>query len=150
MKAERFEMGEVRPDAYKLLLELDRQLRNSALTSRELTLIYVRASQINGCAFCLQMHLQEARESGERQYRLHALPYWRESPFFTAEEQLIIQITEQVTAVADQGLTAELYEAGIKLLGQEKVADIIMAIICINAWNRIGRATLPVPQRSRD
>ena len=150
MKAERFEMGAVRPDAYKLLIELDRQLRNSALTSGELTLIYLRASQINGCAFCLQMHLQEARENGEKQYRLHALPYWRESPFFTAEEQLIIQITEQVTAVAEQGLTDELYETGVKLLGQEKVADIIMAVICINAWNRIGRATLPVPQRSRD
>ncbi|PKV52682.1 AhpD family alkylhydroperoxidase [Aquimarina sp. MAR_2010_214] len=149
MKADRINISEVNPNAYKPILALYNDIKKSSLTDLEFLLIEIRASQINGCAYCVQMHIEEAINQGEKQYRIHALPYWKESPFFTEEEQIILEVTEEVTHISVDGLSDELYQKAIHLFGEEKVADIIMAVCCINVWNRIGRATLMTPKPSQ-
>ncbi len=150
MKAERLDVNSVTPGIYNPLLDLNTYLKGSTLTTTEFDLIYVRGSQINGCAFCVQSHTKDAIDNGEKQYRIHALPYWRESPFFSKEEQIILQMTEQITKISEDGLSQELYETAIDVFGEKKVSDIIMAIASINAWNRIGRSTLLVPNPSQN
>ncbi|WP_109097938.1 carboxymuconolactone decarboxylase family protein [Aquimarina sp. AU58] len=145
MKKDRIDISEVNPNAYKPILALYDDIKKSSLSDLEFLLIEIRASQINGCAYCVQMHIQEAVNQGEKQYRIHALPFWRESPFFTEEEQVILEMTEEITHISVDGLSDELYQKAIRLFGEKKVADIIMAICCINVWNRIGRATLMTP-----
>ncbi len=146
MDTERIKINVVRPQAYAPLYQLDKNCRNSELSSTEFFLIEIRASQINGCAFCVQMHVKEAIEKGEKQYRIHALSQWEDTPFFTPEEAIILKMTEAITHISTQGLSDELYEKAVKSFGETKVADIIMTIVSINAWNRIGRATRLVPQ----
>lgn len=150
MIAERIELSSVKPGIFKPLFDLTNQIKKSSLSTTEYYLIEIRASQINGCAFCVQMHTREAVEHGEKQYRIHALPFWEDSPFFSEEEKIIIQMTEEITLIAENGLSSEVYEQAMQAFGKEKVADIIMAIVGINAWNRIGRATLLVPEPSQN
>lgn len=150
MKTDRINISEVNPNAYKPILALYNDIKKSSLTDLEFLLIEIRASQINGCAYCVQMHIQEAVNQGEKQYRIHALPFWKEFPYFTEEEQIILEVTEEVTNISADGLSDKLYQKAIHLFGEEKVADIIMAICCINVWNRIGRATLMTPIPSQE
>lgn len=150
MKTERININEVNPNAYKPLYALHQQLKNSNLNDTEFYLIQIRASQINGCAYCIQMHVKEAIEHGEESFRIHALTAWDHSPFFTETERVILKMTEEVTVIHEQGLSQKTYEQAIALFGEEKVSDILMAIININAWNRIGVATMlePVPMHA--
>lgn len=150
MKTHRIDINEINPNAYKPVLSLYNDLKKSTLTNSEFSLIQIRASQINGCAYCIQSHIKEAIENEEKQFRIHALPSWKESPFFTEEEQVILEMTEQITHISVHGLSDELYEQALSLFGEKKVADIIMGICCINVWNRIGRATLLVPVPSQN
>ncbi len=150
MDAKRIDIGKINPSAYKPIFELYNTLKTSTLTPSEFSLVQIRASQINGCAYCIQLHIKDAIESGEKQYRIHALSTWKESPFFTKEEQLILEMTEDVTNISVHGLRDELYKNAIEHFGKQKVADIIMGICCINVWNRIGRSTLLTPIPSQD
>ncbi len=147
---DRIDIYEVQPEYYRPLLDLDKKLRQSRLSNKELLIIYIRSSQINGCAYCIQSHIKEAIELGEKQYRIHALNAWEDSPFFTEEEQTMLKMTDEITNISNRGLSSETYNEGIEMFGSEKVADIIMAITCINAWNRIGRATQLTPYQSQD
>ncbi|MFY0600878.1 MAG: carboxymuconolactone decarboxylase family protein [Cyclobacteriaceae bacterium] len=150
MVNERVNIPSINANYYTPLIKLDASLRSSSLTLTTQLLIYIRASQINGCAYCVQLHIKEAIEKGEKQYRIHALPAWQHSPFFTEKEQVILSMTEEITAISAKGLTDEVYEKATTLLNEEEIADVIMATTCINAWNRIGRATLLVPDKSQD
>ncbi len=148
MNTERINMYKVKPAYYSPLFDLNALLQESQLTDTELLLIYVRASQINGCAYCIQSHVKEALENGEKQYRLHALNAWEEVPFFSKDEKILLQMTEEITAIAAHGLRQSTYALATKCFSIEKIADIIMAITAINAWNRIGIATLLTPIKS--
>ncbi len=150
MKADRFLMGEVKPNAFNPLIQLNKDAYSSTLTEAEVLLIYIRASQINGCAYCIQSHIKEAVEKGEKQYRIHALNAWDHSHFFTDEEKIILQMTEEITLISEKGLTNNLYEKALDKLGKEKIADIIMAVATINAWNRVGVSTLLEPIKSQE
>lgn len=150
MSTKRIDIYQVQANYYTPLIELNNQLRRSSLELRELLLIYIRASQINGCAYCIQSHVKEAVELGETQYRIHALSAWEDSPFFTEEEQVLLQLTEEVTHISLKGITQQTYARAQKLFDDGKLADIIMAITCINSWNRIGRATQLTPFKSQD
>ncbi len=120
-------------------------LQTTPLNKTRLELIQVRASQINGCAFCLNMHTKDALKNGETAQRLFLLNVWRESGLFTEEEKAILALTEEVTLIHQGGVSQETYEKAEQLLGKNYVAQVIMAIITINAWNRIAIATqLPV------
>jgi AhpD family alkylhydroperoxidase len=102
-------------------------------------MIRIRASQINGCAYCVNEHTHDARDKGETEQRIYLMSVWREaSAIFTEEEQLLLAMTEEITLIHQHGLSDELYEKAMKLLGEEKTAQAIMAIITINAWSRIG------------
>ena len=136
---ERFKMGKVQPAAYKAMNELDKFVASSSIPPLHRELIKIRASQINGCAYCVNHHARDARKLGETEQRIYLTSVWRESPnIFTEEEQLLFEMTEEITLIHRHGLSDVLYEKSINIFGEEKTAQIIMAIITINAWNRIG------------
>ncbi|MQA74077.1 MAG: carboxymuconolactone decarboxylase family protein [Solirubrobacterales bacterium] len=131
-------MAEQARDAYRAQaafdrsVELDRALRE---------LVKIRASQINGCAFCIDMHTFEARRMGESDRRLHAVGAWHESPLFSARERAALAVTEALTRVADAGLPDEVYARAAAELDTEEIAQLIMAVAAINSWNRIAIAS---------
>ncbi|HVV07189.1 MAG TPA: carboxymuconolactone decarboxylase family protein [Puia sp.] len=131
-------MREVQPDAYKPLVELDKYVATTSLTPLQREMIKIRASQVNGCAYCVNKHSRDARRLGETEQRIYLLPVWREAPQFTEEERLILEITEEITLIHQHGLSESVYQRAIALFGEEKTAHIIMAVININAWTRIG------------
>ena len=143
----RFNMGVVEPGAYKALEGLDDFIANTTVPQLQQELIRIRTSQINGCAYCVNMHTSDARRQGELDTRMHLISVWREAgDIFTEEEQLLLAITEEVTLIHRHGLSDALYDKAISLLGKEKTAQVIMTIIGINAWNRIGVALKMQPK----
>lgn len=135
----RLKIETVQPEATKGLLRIEQYLAQSAIPKRQRELIKIRASQINGCAYCVNMHTRDARKYGETEQRINLVCVWREAGnIFTAEEQLLLAITEEITLIHRQGLSDALYEQAIAVLGEEKTAQLIMAIITINAWNRLA------------
>lgn len=150
MNTKRIDIHEIQPSYFAPLFELNKQLGNSSLTDAERLLIYIRASHLNGCAYCIQSHTKEAIEKGEKQYRIHALSAWEDAPFFTNEERVILAITDEVTNISSKGITVDVYNRAEALFNNQKIADIIMAATCINAWNRIGRGTLVEPFKSQE
>jgi AhpD family alkylhydroperoxidase len=134
----RFKMREVQPSAYKPLVELSKYIETTDIAPLHRELIRIRASQINGCAYCVNAHTKDARKSGETEQRLYLLSVWRESPQFTEEERILLEMTEEITLIHQRGLSEALYQKAVAQLGEEKTAQVIMAIININAWNRIG------------
>jgi AhpD family alkylhydroperoxidase len=141
----RFLLHVVEPQAYAGLLLLDKHLAQSALTNTHWDLIKVRTSQVNGCAYCIQSHSAEALTHGETEKRLRALPAWRESPYFTAEERAILAFTEEVTLLVPHHLTDATYDEAVRLLGVPYVAQVLLAITNMNAWNRLGIAARLIP-----
>jgi len=137
--ANRINMAEVQPEAMKAIMHLEQYMANTAIPKLHKELIKIRASQINGCAYCVNMHTADARKYGETEQRINLICVWREAHgFFTEEEQLILAITEEVTLLHQHGLSDALYEKSIALFGEVMTAQIIMAIITINAWNRVA------------
>ena len=138
----RFTMGKVLPDAYKLLSMLDASIKSSAIPPYQLQMINIRASQINGCAYCVDTHSKEARKLGESEQRIYLINVWREAPnVFNDEEQLLLEMTEEITMIHKHGLSDRLYEKAIRLWGEKRTAEVMMAAININSYNRIGVAT---------
>ncbi|HYF29626.1 MAG TPA: carboxymuconolactone decarboxylase family protein [Chitinophagaceae bacterium] len=135
----RFKMGSVQPLAYKAMDALDKYVSNASLEPRYKELIRIRASQINGCAYCVNYHSGDALKLGESPQKLLLLNVWRESPnVFSKEEQLLLEMTEELTFIHRHGLSDDVYERLIATFGEEKTAQAIMTAIVINAWNRIG------------
>ena len=104
-------------------------------------LVRVRASQLNGCAYCIDMHTKDARAAGETEQRLYALPAWRETPFFTSRERAALALAEDVTLMAGEHVPAAAYAAAAAQLAPGEIAALLALIITINAWNAIGVAT---------
>ena len=138
----RFIMGKVLPDVYKLLSMLDSSIKSSAIPPYQLQMINIRASQINGCAYCVDAHSKDARKLGESEERIYLINVWREAPnVFNDEEQLLLEITEEITLIHKHGLSDRLYEKAMSLWGEKRTAAVMMAIININSLNRIGVGT---------
>jgi len=134
----RIDMDQLLPDAMKAMYVLSGSTVKSKLTHIQKHLIKVRASQINGCAFCIDMHTKEALKIGETQQRLFLLNAWRETSLFTEEEKALLAVTEEVTLISQVGLTEATYNSALKYFGEETLAQIIMSVVVINAWNRIA------------
>ncbi|GAB0156668.1 carboxymuconolactone decarboxylase family protein [Chryseobacterium sp. Alg-005] len=132
--------------AYKAMMGLEGYLQNISLSPIQKELIKIRASQINGCAFCLDMHTKDAIKYGETPQRIYLLNAWREAPeLYTDEEQAILAMTEEITLISQKGLTEETYYKAKQLFDENTIAQIIMAIVTINSWNRIAISThLPI------
>lgn len=141
----RINIQQTEPDAYKAMFELEKYLSGTNLSSTQIELIKIRASQINGCAFCIDMHTKEALKNGESAKRIFLLNAWKETALFTEEEKVTLAMTEEITLIHQNGLSEETYQLAEKLFGQTNVAQIIMAIVAINSWNRIAISTsLPI------
>ncbi|WP_316748438.1 carboxymuconolactone decarboxylase family protein [Pedobacter gandavensis] len=133
-------MQEINPKSYKAMYALEGFLAESSLSKTHKELIKIRASQINGCAFCLDMHIKDALKNGESPQRIHTLSAWRETSFFTEEEMAILAFTEEVTLIPG-GISAATQERAAALFTELQLTEIIMAIVTINAWNRIAIST---------
>ena len=142
---ERIELSKIEPTAYQAMLGLEKYLRQSGLDNQLLHLIKVRASQINKCAFCIDMHTKEARTAGETEQRLYSLSAWQETPFFTPEERAALAFTEAVTLIAENFVDDQLYQKVSQYFSPNKIAQILIAIATINAWNRIAISTKMIP-----
>jgi len=143
----RIQIDEIEPKGYQSMFALEKYLSSAEISKNHIHLIKMRASQINGCAFCLDMHSKDAMEQGETAQRLFLLDAWKESDLFSEEEQVILQVTEEVTLIQEQGLSTETYHKALSVFGENYLAQIIMAVVTINAWNRIAISThKPIPQ----
>lgn len=144
----RLNIANVDSAAYKAMLGLEGYLQTISLNPIQKELIKIRASQINRCAFCLDMHTKDALKYGETTQRIFILNGWREAKeFFTEEEQVLLAMTEEITLISDKGLTEETFRKAKQYFDDAKIAQIIMAIVTINAWNRIAVSThLEVPK----
>lgn len=141
----RLTLEKTEPEAFKAMHALVKYMGTSKLSHTQLNLIEIRASQLNGCAFCLDMHTRAARQHGETEQRLYLLNAWRETTLFTPEEQALPALTEEVTFISRGGVSDATYQQAVAALGETLVAQAIMMIVTINAWNRMAIAThLPI------
>jgi AhpD family alkylhydroperoxidase len=141
----RLEFGSRAPGFLRALIQLDRattkELDLAGIDPRVRELVRIRASQLNGCAYCIDMHAKDARAIGETEQRIYALSAWRETPFFTDRERAALAFTETVTMLADTHVPDEAYAAVAAEYSEQEVAALISLIVMINAWNAVGVAT---------
>ena len=147
----RINFNDVQPNAYDAMDALDKFVEEASIDKLHKEFIKIRASQINGCAYCVDSHSHDALKLGESLQKVLLISAWREAKnIFSEEERLLFRMTEEITLIHEHGLSDETYRKAIDVFGEEKTAQIIMAIITINAWNRIGVATeLRPPHRKR-
>lgn len=126
------------PKGLEAMAGLETYVRSSGLEKALLELVRTRVSQINGCAYCLDMHTKDARAAGETEQRLYTLSAWRETPFFTARERAALAWTEAVTRIAEGPIEDALYENARQQFGEKELVDLTLAIIAINGWNRLA------------
>jgi AhpD family alkylhydroperoxidase len=126
------------PKGYQAMAALEAFVMSCGLERPLLELVKMRASQINGCAYCLDMHSKDSRALGETEQRLYLLNAWRESPFYTERERAALQWTEAVTLIAGHDVPDEIYERVAKQFSQEELANLTLAIATINSWNRLS------------
>jgi len=146
MMKTRFLMGKVYPKAYQAVLNLDDVVSNSSIDKSLQELIKIRASQINGCAYCIDLHTKDARKKGETEQRIYALSAWKESNFFTEKEKSVLALTEAITLINKEQVPDEIYDEVEKHFSEEVIAQLIMSIITINAFNRIAISTRVLPR----
>ncbi|MCW3127327.1 MAG: carboxymuconolactone decarboxylase family protein [Bacteroidetes bacterium] len=145
--ANRLNMAKTQPTAYHALLGLEKYLETTQISKSQKDLIKIRASQINGCAFCINMHTKEARSHGETEQRIYLLNAWREvDNLFSEEEKAILALTEEVTHISAHGVSDTVYQKAQALLGDVALAQVLMVIIAINAWNRMSISLQTQPE----
>jgi len=138
----RININTVEPHAYKAMFALEGYLAQAEISKILKELIKIRASQINNCAYCLAMHTKDALKYGETAERLFIVSAWHEAEsFFTEEERVALKMTEEITQISQHGLSDETYQKALTVFSEKQIAEIIMAIVTINAWNRIAIST---------
>jgi len=128
------------PKAVHAMLALTKHVGESGLESSLAELVKLRASYINGCAYCVDMHSKDARAEGETEQRIYSVPVWRETPFYTPRERAALAWTEAVTLIDEEGVPDELYEEARKHFDEAELVELTMAVITINGWNRLAIA----------
>ena len=148
--SKRLSFGKVQPAAYKAMEALDNYVDNSSLSLNMRDLIKLRTSQINGCAYCVDLHSYDLRKEGENEQRVWLVSAWKEAgDLYTPEERIVFQMTDEITLLHREGLREETYQQAVSLLGETKVAEVIMVIVNMNAWNRIGVSTHMTPAKRK-
>lgn len=138
----RFNIKAVAPNALKAMIGLETYLAQCSISRTTKELIKIRASQINGCAYCINIHTQDAIKNGEAAQRIFLLTAWREAVgIFTAEEKAVFAITEEITLIHQNGLSDDTYTNALQFFSEAQISDIIMAVVAINLWNRIVLST---------
>ena len=135
---ERMSINNAEPGIYKAMAVSDNKVDSFDLDPKLKELIRVRVSQINGCGYCINTHTKDALKIGETVQRLFAVSAWWETPFFSEEERVVLKLAEQVTNISKEGVSDEVYNKALQILGETKLAQAIFLIITINSWNRIA------------
>lgn len=133
----RIDHTKVAPGALQAMYGLEKYLAECAIELPLRNLIKVRASQINGCAYCIDMHWKDARAKGESEQRLYGLSAWREAPYYSERERAALAWTEELTLIADNHVSDDLYEQTRRKFSEQELVDLTLAVVTINAWNRI-------------
>ena len=141
----RIDLMHVNPGVVQVMLGLERQVRQAGLDLKLLDLVRMRASQINGCAYCLDMHSKDARAKGETEQRLYGLDAWRETPYFSDRERAALEWTEALTLVAETRVPDDVYERVREQFSEDELVHLSLAIVAINGWNRLNVAARTVP-----
>ena len=142
MTTQRLSVPDVDPKAYEAVIGLERYVRTSGLDKSLYELIKIRASQLNGCAYCLDMHARDARNGGEDQRRLDVLSAWREAPeLFTERERAALALTETMTLIGNAGVPDEVWGAAREHFDEAGMVQLLMAVAVINVWNRLAVST---------
>ena len=149
MSAARIDYAEHAPELFKKYLAFSMATKTAAIDPKLRHLVDVRVSQINGCAFCLDMHTKQAKIAGERELRLHHVAIWRESPLFDARERAAFAWAEALTRLGDHGVDDALYAEALAHFGETGLAELTFAVMAINGWNRASVAFRVAPG-SRD
>ena len=144
MKA-RINLMNVNPGIIHAMLGLEKQVSKGGLDNKLLDLVRMRASQINGCAYCLDMHSKDARTAGETEQRLYGLNAWRETPYYSARERAALEWTEALTLVTEGHVPDDVYERVRQEFSEDELAHLSLAIVAINGWNRLNVAARTVP-----
>ncbi|UCV01223.1 carboxymuconolactone decarboxylase family protein [Acidovorax radicis] len=143
--SQRLDYFQSSPDAAKKYIEFNTLLHKKPFLAEVGHLVTLRASQLNGCAFCVDMHVKEAKIHGERELRLHHVAVWRESTLFCARERAVLEWTEALTHLGAHGVSDAVFDSVRAELSQEELADLSFLIVAINGWNRLSVAFRVVP-----
>ena len=141
----RIDLMHVKPGIIQAMLGLERQVRQARFDQRLLDLVRMRASQINGCAYCLDMHSKDARAAGETEQRLYGLDAWRETPYYSERERAALEWTEALTLVSETHAPDDVYERVREQFSEDELMHLTLAIVSINGWNRFNIAARTVP-----
>jgi AhpD family alkylhydroperoxidase len=141
----RINLMNVNPGIFQAMLGLETQVSKARLDSKLLHLVRMRASQINGCAYCLDMHSKDARAEGETEQRLYGLDAWRETPYYSPRERAALEWTEALTLVAETHVPDEVFERVREQFSEDELVHLSLAIVAINGWNRLNVAARTVP-----
>jgi AhpD family alkylhydroperoxidase len=144
MKA-RIDLMHVNPGVIHAMLGLELQVQKAGLDRKLLDLVRMRASQINGCAYCLDMHSKDARANGETEQRLYGLEAWRETPYYSTRERAALEWTEALTLVSETHVPDDVYERVRAQFSEDELAHLSLAVVAINGWNRMNVAARTVP-----
>ena len=139
----RLDVDALAPHLSKAMYAFEAASRKISLEPSLIELVRVRASQLNGCAYCVDLHTRDARAAGEEERRLHALVVWRDTPFFTQRERAALELTEGATKLTEGGVGDEVYERAASEFSPVELAELIWTITVINAWNRLGATARP-------
>jgi AhpD family alkylhydroperoxidase len=142
----RLDANKVSPDLYKAMAGLENYVDASGLERKLLDLVKIRASQINGCAYCIVMHTNDARKHGEIDEWMHLLNAWQEAPIYSARERAALAWTEAVTKIGDDHVPDEVYDEVRRQFSEKELVDLTAAVIAINAWNRAAIAFRATPR----
>ncbi|KAB0454753.1 carboxymuconolactone decarboxylase family protein [Agrobacterium radiobacter] len=142
---QRLNYAQLSPQQFKALMDFSEEVKNGSIESSIIDLVDIRASQLNGCTFCLDMHVKEATIHQERPLRLHHIASWRESQLFSPRERAALAWTEALTKLSDMGVADELYERVRGQFSEKEITDLTFQIMAINAWNRVSVAMRSIP-----
>ncbi len=137
----RIKIAQIAPEAYAPMLALENYIDSTGLDKKLYELIKIRASQINGCAYCINMHTRDAIKFGESTQRIFLLDAWRETDLYSEKERAVLALTEAMTLITKQHVPDEIYDAAATLLTENELVAVMMSIVAINGWNRIAIAT---------
>ncbi|CDM65856.1 carboxymuconolactone decarboxylase family protein [Pyrinomonas methylaliphatogenes] len=141
----RIRYDEIAPGALQAMRQLEKYVRESGLERSLLELVKIRVSQINGCAFCIDMHAKDARAKGESEQRIYLLDAWREAPFYTERERAALEWAEAVTLITHGHVPDDVFERVRRQFSERELIDLTMAVVAINGWNRLAISFRAVP-----
>ncbi|MFD6442784.1 carboxymuconolactone decarboxylase family protein [Peribacillus sp. NPDC060186] len=138
--SQRISYNDVAPDGMKIMMDMEKYTKNSSINRTTRELIKIRASQINGCAFCINMHTSDARKMGETEQRIYCLNAWEECDFYSSEEKVALELTEHITLIPTKRVPDDLYKRVREHYDEKQYVDLVLIINQINSWNRISIA----------